>query len=252
VLADIQASSLRAFDADTGTVWCSAPTSATITVHFAEAVVLPSVTVLWGLEDESDESDEPPPQRHVTVTTDGGSTTATLANDRDSNTIALSSSPAQTFVLQLDAGCLGEIHLDLADRAMVYGLPASAIDAIATTIARLDRALLRRDAPALRQLARFPVGFRDTSIEHPGSYTVHMSQSNPRAYPSPRAIPYDWAPARRADPDAPRPVPQLEGGIAPGIVRVRAGGVYGQAFWELAWTRAGWRLVSLDSVPPFE
>jgi hypothetical protein len=214
VLAIIEASStrgaaraVRAFDADVSTAWCPSRPGSTLTVRFAEPVSVRALGVRPRAVAWPDGEEEPPPLP-LTVTSDAGAVVTSLpVAEAEAYEVALPSAPTSTLTFQAD-GCLAEIQLELVDRVMVFGVPPEALASLETTITHLDRALVRSDTTALAELARFPVGFRDTAPPDWDTYEPG-APADPVVFRSAHAIP-SWAAARRLEPPQPRPVPHID------------------------------------------
>ncbi len=270
VLAELEASSTlgrgarhaiwRAFDADVTTAWCptasEAASGSTVSVRFAEPVTLRSLVVSGAGHAPGDDD---PATFALTVTSDAGVVTAEVeASPENPSSVAMPAGTTRSLTFHLAghaavpgqalAGCLADIQIELEDRAMLYGVPPEALGSIEGAIAELDRALVDCDFVELTRMARFPVGFRETGMGERREYTTGPgSDSDPAAFPRARSLPCSWA-ASRPDDHGTRSAPILDAGIAPGIVRVMAGFAIARVYWELAWRRGRWQLVSIDTV----
>lgn len=248
----------RAFDADVGTAWCQAVaddgTGGELEVRFAEPVDVQALEV-HGAE-PGGPGDEPRAPLTLTVTSDAGATT--LAFDPWADEPAAITLPAgATRSLRFRIGprasgprtngttCLAEIHLQLLDRALVFGVPDAALAALPAAIATLDGALRRCDRKQLARLARYPVGVRETALGGRRAYpTGPGTDTDPRAFRRARDLPCTWI----FHDDDGAAGPTLDGGIAPGVVRVIGGVAITTVYWELAWRARRWQLIAFDTV----
>jgi len=249
----------RAFDADTATMWCAAARDAGaggwLEIQFAHPVTVRELTVHGP---PADWRDDPPRPLDLTVTTDGGAVTAAFdATAGEPATIALPVGRTRSVRLRYAArpadgavyrpACVAEVHVELVDEALVYGVPPAALTALPVALTALDDALRRCDHKRLARLARFPVGFRTTAM--PGRRGYDQSDADdPRAYRRPRDLPCAWSVHHADDGAVTPPGPVLDGGIAPGVVRVDGGSAITTVWWELTWRAGRWQLTSLDTV----
>ncbi len=248
----------RAFDADVGTAWCQAPTDdaagGTLVVRFAQAVDVQALEV-HGAEPAGPD-DSPRPPLTLLVTSDGGTVAATFDPWADQpHPITLPPGPTRSLRFQLGpraggprtngATCIAEIHVQLLDHALVYGAPPGALAALPDAITALDGALRRCDRKQLARLARYPVGFREIALGGRRAYpTGPGTDTDPRAFRRARDLPCTWTFHEGDGVDG----ATLDGGIAPGVVRVIGGAAVTTVYWELAWRARRWQLIAFDTV----
>jgi len=239
----------RAFDADTNTAWCGGAAGGSLVVRFAQPVVVRALEV-YGAPTPDEATGAP---ATLTVTGDAGAVRVVFDGTvEEPTTIALPAGAVRSLTFQLGARpageaapCLAEIHVELVDQALVYGVSAAAVAALPAALTTLEDALRRCDRRRLARLARFPVGFREIAMGGRRAYPPDAAATDPRAYRRPRDLPCTWA-VTRDDEGTHRP--QLDGGIAPGVVRVDGGTAVTTVYWELAWRARRWQLIALDTV----
>jgi hypothetical protein len=252
----------RAFDADTNTAWCAAASDdavgGSLTLRFAEPVEVHAIHAYGVLQLPDDGEEASRPQVVVTATSDAGAVTVSFdGSDLAELEIALPPGPTRSLTFHLAPRgpgrrerrdtCLSELHVELEGRAMVFGAPPEALTALPAAMATLDAAFGRCEPAELARLARFPVGFRQTSMAGARAYDRGPStDTDANAYRRAADLPCAIATFGDEGDDGAHLV--LEGSIAPGVVRVLAGAFTAAVYWELAWRSGRWQLVSLDTI----
>jgi hypothetical protein len=255
----------RAVDADTNTAWCQAAVddagSGALVVRFAQPVTVRSLEVHGAGDHRPPDDAVPRAPRALTVTSDAGAVTVSFdawADDPASIALPVGVTRSLSFRLgprpagmrTLRDTCLSEIHIQLVDQALVYGAPPEALTALPLALTTLDGALRRCDRKQLARLADFPIGFREIAMPGHRAYATEVGSHTDPRLPPPRDLPCRWT-IFHSDDNADagsRQTAELDGAIAPGVVRVEGGVASTAVYWELAWRARRWQLVSFDTV----